>query len=96
MRREHFNFRRLPILGRTPLAWAKDLLARITLIHEFCHDCGRRQPLVWWAPAQLWAEVGGGGITCPKCFDRRARAKGILLMWEPRIECRREPREGER
>ena len=57
---------------------------------EYCHDCGVRQPLVWWAADELWDAVmgddgrNGGGVVCPRCFNKRAeRAGGGLLMWHP-------------
>lgn len=36
---------------------------------DFCHVCGRRNP-VWSAPAADWDAVinGHGGIFCPSCF----------------------------
>ena len=37
---------------------------------DFCHICGRRNP-VWSAPAADWSEVHGdghAGIYCPSCF----------------------------
>jgi hypothetical protein len=36
---------------------------------DFCHICGRRNP-VWFAPAVDWDAVvdGHGGIFCPSCF----------------------------
>lgn len=52
---------------------------------EFCQDCGRKQPLVWWADDELWMDFvrQHGGTICPECFDRRATAKGIMLRWKP-------------
>ena len=72
--------------------WLKSKLARYLTVIEFCHDCGREQPVIWWCESnELWAEVAGqdyvekpyyaGGILCPKCFERRARKKGILIRW---------------
>jgi hypothetical protein len=62
----------------------------ITVI-EYCDDCGIRQPLVWTVSDPLWNEVtgresvltDGGGVYCPSCFNRRARANGLLLRWWP-------------
>ena len=72
--------------GRLRVA-IKTWLARHTLITEFCHDCGRTQPLVWHAPDDLWADVmgrtDGGGVVCPECFDKRADGLGLLLRWTP-------------
>ena len=67
----------------------KAILCRIMLVVEYCHDCGRTQPVVWHATDDLWAQVSGhpdgSGVLCPDCFDRRAQAMGMLLLWEPRI-----------
>lgn len=84
------------------LPWTKKVLAHITAVREFCHDCGRRQPIVWWADDELWKFVTGrydeGGVLCPVCFDRRATRLGILLHWTPapRWGFPREPRTLER
>lgn len=84
------------------ICWLKTRLARWTTVIEFCHDCGVRQPLVWWADNSLWSEVTGAkpvdgdnmpGILCPNCFDRRADKMGLLLFWRPEIENRRATRE---
>jgi hypothetical protein len=63
---------------------------------EFCHDCGVRQPVVWWADNSLWAKVTDekvydslgnmAGVLCPTCFDHRATAKGLFLRWTPRVD----------
>lgn len=75
-----------------PMLWAKRLLQRLHLaagLIEFCHDCGVRQPLVWWADDALYREVcGGKGVLCPECFNERAHQLRILLMWTPAIEMR--------
>ena len=69
------------------LAKVKTLIcrSRLIILIEFCHHCGRRQPLVWWCDDyKLWQEVTGcqqNGIYCPRCFDRMAARKGILLKW---------------
>lgn len=56
---------------------------------EYCDDCGREQPLVWWSEDPLWTHVtgirDGGGVYCPECFDRRADALGLLLQWRPTV-----------
>ena len=60
----------------------KTWLARRMLIIEFCHDCGRKQPLIWSADDDLWAAVSDGiGVLCPACFDKRAVRKQILIRW---------------
>ena len=67
----------------------KRILCRFIVVIEFCHDCGVRQPIFWWADAELWEAVmerpsGAGGVVCPSCFDRRAGQKGVgLIRWMP-------------
>jgi len=52
---------------------------------EFCERCGRRQPLSWWSPDEIWLSVQGQscGAYCPECFDKMASAKGWFLRWKP-------------
>lgn len=59
----------------------------LTTIIEFCHHCGRRQPLVWHAPDSLWVQLRGDdpGPLCPKCFDNEAKKQSLLLLWRPEI-----------
>lgn len=47
---------------------------------ERCQDCGRDYPL-WHVEGDLWERVHGkyGGLLCPTCFDRQARAVGISI-----------------
>lgn len=75
------------------MLWAKSLLQRLHLaswLVEFCHDCGVRQPLVWWADDALYREIcGGKGVLCPECFNKRAHRLGILLRWMPTIKMRK-------
>jgi hypothetical protein len=55
---------------------------------EFCHDCGRKQPVPWHAPDNLWLTLNHnlvGGTACPECFNRRAEVKGFMLTWEPKV-----------
>lgn len=78
--------------------WAKRIWGAIGLgstLIEYCLDCGMRQPVYWWADNSLWSEVmdetpvdgdNMPGVVCPKCFDRRAAAKGICIRWRPQIE----------
>lgn len=68
----------------------KTLLAKVTLVIEFCRDCGAQQPVVWTAEDKLWVEVYGNqhdyvfaGVLCPSCFDKRAQKLGIYLRWVP-------------
>lgn len=67
-----------------------------SMLIEYCRDCGVRQPVVWWSPNELWAELTGqplaadmGGVLCPNCFDRRAEKHGIWLRWHPVVDYRR-------
>lgn len=51
-----------------------------------CVDCGSRYPH-WVVSDELWGRIIGGrhavsGV-CPGCLDRRAEAKGIVLLWVP-------------
>lgn len=62
---------------------------------ETCNRCGRRYSyLLWWCPDnELFARLTGkvftppyvGGLFCPRCFDRLARAADITLEWNPRV-----------
>lgn len=76
---------------RSILARCKSLLARFVAVVEFCHDCGREQPLIWHADDALWKAVhgDGGGIYCPECFTKRAEAKGFpIVYWTAATEFR--------
>jgi hypothetical protein len=35
-----------------------------------------------------WAYLGPPGTRCPRCFTELARAKGISLFWEPKVDTR--------
>jgi len=61
----------------------KQWLAHHRLIAEYCHRCGRRQPIAWTAPDQLWNDVTGqpNTVLCPDCFDRLAWSKGRHVYW---------------
>ena len=73
-------------------AWAKGVLARVTLVIEFCHDCGKTQPVVWHVEDALWARFADGQKPlCPECFDRRAAAEGVLLRWTAAADARSGP-----
>lgn len=84
---------------RTFKKFVKRLLARWFCVIEYCNDCGAEQPLVWSASDELYAEVMGidiekgmGGVTCPECFNKRAKAKGISIIWRPEEDGRFDPR----
>jgi hypothetical protein len=86
------------LLGRDfhlhPLVIAKVAICKLGLagvfdLIEFCHRCGRRVHEVWHGSDALWNAITGmgeGGVRCVRCFDRECRDRGVLLMWEPRVE----------
>lgn len=47
---------------------------------EHCQDCGKGYVL-WHAEGDLWGRIRGeeGGLSCPSCFDRRAREASIII-----------------
>ena len=62
--------------------------------NELCYWCGRPYELWWCHDGVLWARVTSAmlyrdgcwnGLCCPRCFDRRAGAIGIVLEWNPRV-----------
>lgn len=55
---------------------------------EDCQQCGRKMPLSWWAPDDLWLQLVGSpaGIYCPVCFDALAESSGYRLRWSPRTQ----------
>jgi hypothetical protein len=53
---------------------------------ECCGYCGRRQPVAWQAPDDLYRSLTEGYISCPRCFTRLARSRGIRLTWRPLAE----------
>jgi hypothetical protein len=63
----------------------KRCLVHVTCVHEFCGRCGRRVDQIWTAPDPLFAVLHGSlrGCLCLVCFDRLARARGVLLRWVP-------------
>lgn len=78
-----------PFTGWLP-KWVKDLLMRLGVgdcLIEYCNECGRLQPLVWWCRDNaLWREVNGGsegGALCPACFNMRASKLGHFIRWYP-------------
>ena len=66
----------------------KRLLARVTLVMEFCHTCGRDVGVVWTAPDALWEDLVGdpGGVLCVDCFDELAAGAGLFVRWIPTVE----------
>jgi hypothetical protein len=57
---------------------------------EPCQDCRKFNGLIWSSPQPLWMELNGryGGLICPRCFDAKAEAAGIRLVWTPVVTCR--------
>ena len=74
---------RIPFVALVRIAW--DCLVR-GYYGEACQVCGRRYVL-WRADDALYARVLGNnrGLFCPSCFDAKARAKGVNMMWTPRV-----------
>jgi hypothetical protein len=78
------------------IAKIKTFLCKYFLLIEFCHRCGRTQPLDWWCEDdELYKNITGNEYSnyCPKCFDIIAYKKGIKLRWYPqkqedRISCK--------
>ena len=67
-----------------PLVAAKSLLARFFLLIEFCHRCGKKQPIVWHASDAIWERYRDGyNVLCPDCFHHLAERGGVRLQWEP-------------
>lgn len=79
-------------LIRVALKNAIRRIGRADELGEYCDECGKAQPLVWWSSNRLWKEVTGSkngkGVLCPRCFDARADNLGILLRWHPVAEFR--------
>ncbi len=70
--------------------WIKRLIVAIGFgdrLIEFCDVCGVHQPLSWWADESLWWNLVGkhAGCLCPRCFDERATAAGLFLVWRPEV-----------
>ena len=64
------------------------MAARFLLVHEFCHDCGRKVRTVWTADNVVWSGVMGEDTAprCSSCFTRRAERHGLFIRWVPQIE----------
>lgn len=77
-----------PVIGiRRARVRFKEWAAKHFRVIEFCHDCGRRQPLIWTAHDDVWARFATGQKPlCPECFDARAVAAGVLVRWIPTID----------
>lgn len=59
---------------------------------ELCEECGGRNQFIWWSPQPLWNELHDdrySGLLCPRCFDAKARAAGIMVNWTPMVVGRR-------
>jgi len=52
---------------------------------ERCMICGSMVEQIWHVSDELWNELSGypqgDGILCSRCFDRKARDKGVYLYW---------------
>lgn len=52
---------------------------------EKCMNCSSMVEQIWHVSDELWNELSGyaegSGILCSRCFDRKAREKGIYLYW---------------
>ena len=81
----------------TRVFWRLRVAAKVLLCYhlgvsmvEFCKTCGRRQPVVWTVPDDLWGRVtgrwDGGGVLCVDCFDRRAWDTVGMLRWTASVE----------
>ena len=68
----------------------KKLACKHMLLIEFCHTCGRKQPLVWASSDDLWEELTSGpnGILCPECFDKLATSKKVFIYWKAEFRYR--------
>lgn len=75
-----------------PRAVFRWIVSRIVCVVQFCHRCGRRDGLIWWAPDELWTQImgGPGGVRCVRCFDRECQERGIGLLWVPRVDARKD------
>jgi hypothetical protein len=53
---------------------------------ERCQDCGHDYVL-WYAEGDLWERVRNttGGLLCPGCFDRQAKAVGLSIEFRAKI-----------
>lgn len=66
---------------------------------DFCHRCGRRNP-IWWTASEPWKtatagrakETGKEGIFCPSCFcDLHEQQTGRRQIWELALDPDGEP-----
>ena len=52
---------------------------------EKCMRCSSMVEQIWNVSNELWDELSGypkgDGILCSRCFDKKAREKGIYLFW---------------
>lgn len=67
---------------------------------ETCDRCGGRVPIAWWCDDRtLWRHAYhhatgrwpqetcpayDSGLLCPRCFERAARACGVVVQWHAR------------
>ncbi len=72
------------------LAKLKTILCRLGFpLNEFCHWCGREQPLVWWCKSNEFYKVLTGGdsvVVCPLCFDKEAKRRHMVLVFTVNTE----------
>lgn len=51
----------------------------------YCDDCKQRNP-TWYAPSEIWNKLcKREEIICPVCFQNRADAAGINLVFTAEI-----------
>ena len=57
---------------------------------ERCFDCGSMVEQVWHASDEHWTKLSGytqgDGVLCSRCFDRKARERGVYLYWSCQLD----------
>ena len=54
---------------------------------EHCQHCGDGYDTVYYVDDDSWEKIKpagkakGAGLLCPKCAEKRAREKSIILYW---------------
>lgn len=65
------------------LARWKSFSSRFLFRMEFCHRCGRDQPIAWKAPDADWERFSRGFcVLCPMCYDELS---GTMIDWTPTV-----------